>query len=332
MGRALILAGGRITGIAWESGVLAGLEAGGFDTQTWDLVVGTSAGAYVGARLTGDGSPGPLFTVQTSGNDAWEESELTVLFGTGYVRAMRLARRPLLGWVGLVWLGNFIVGLLMRYAIRHGWRATARLAMALGPGRRHKAGPRDVLTTIGALANLSRKSPTVLIGNWEHALGVGRPWPATRLIATAIDTTDGTRKLFEASSGVPLVDAISASTCLPGLLAPVRLLGRRYIDGGIVSPTNADVATGHEEVWIISPSTEASTEEGLHREVTDLRSGGARVQVISPSPASRQALPSGFGSLDPVRRMAAARAGYEDGRAAAAAAAADLAIPGRNAR
>lgn len=69
MGRALILAGGGITGIAWESGVLAGLEAGGFDTQTWDLVAGTSAGAYVGARLTGDGSPGPLFTVQTSGND-----------------------------------------------------------------------------------------------------------------------------------------------------------------------------------------------------------------------------------------------------------------------
>ncbi len=39
MGRALILAGGGITGIAWASGVLAGLEAGGFDTQTWDLVV-----------------------------------------------------------------------------------------------------------------------------------------------------------------------------------------------------------------------------------------------------------------------------------------------------
>ena len=35
MGRALILAGGGITGIAWESGVLAGLEAGGFDSQTY---------------------------------------------------------------------------------------------------------------------------------------------------------------------------------------------------------------------------------------------------------------------------------------------------------
>ena len=317
MRRALILAGGGITGIAWESGVLAGLAAGGFDTQTWDLVVGTSAGAYVGARLTGDASPGPLFTVQTSGNDAWEESELIVLFGPGYVRTMRLARRPLLGWVGLIWLGNLIVRLLMRHAIHHGWRATARLAMTLGPGRRDKADPGDVLTTVGAIANLSRKSPTVLIGNWEHALGTGRPWPATRLITTAIDTTDGSRKLFEASSGVPLVDAISASTCLPGLLAPVRLLGRRYIDGGIVSPTNADVATGHQEIWIISPSAEDS----LHREVADLRSGGARVHVISPSSSSREALPSGFGSLDPVRRLAAARAGYEDGRAAAAAAA-----------
>ena len=60
-----MLAGGGITRIAWESGVLAGLAAGGIDTQDWDLVVGTSAGAFVGARLTGDGSPEPLFAIQS---------------------------------------------------------------------------------------------------------------------------------------------------------------------------------------------------------------------------------------------------------------------------
>jgi NTE family protein len=51
--------------MAWESGVLAGLSAGGLDTRRWDLVVGTSAGAFVGARLLGDGSPDPLFAIQT---------------------------------------------------------------------------------------------------------------------------------------------------------------------------------------------------------------------------------------------------------------------------
>ena len=180
-----------------------------------------------------------------------------------------------------------------------------------------------MLVKVGAVANLSRKSPTVLIGNWEHALGEGRPWPATRLITTAIDTNDGSRMLFEASSGVPLVDAVSASTCLPGLLAPMRIHGRRYMDGGVLSPTNADIAAGHDEVWIVSPSDGDS----LQREVAELRSGGALVHIVQPSAASRGALPSGFGSLDPVRRLAAARAGHADGRAAAAA---ELGLVGRS--
>ena len=315
MGRALILAGGGITGIAWESGVLAGLEAADFDTQTWDLVVGTSAGAYVGARLTGDGSPEPLFAVQTSGNDAYEEAELRVLFGPGFVRTLRLSRMPLLRWVRGIWLANFVATTVARYAIRHGWRSTFRLGYTLGPGRA-KANPRDVLVSVGWVANLSRKSPTTLIGNWEHALGAERPWPATRLITTGIDTAKGARILFEASSGVSLVRAVSASTCLPGLLAPVRLLGRSYMDGGVISSTNADIATGHNEVWIVTPSDS----DALQREVVDLRSSGAIVHIILPSPTSQEALPSGFGSLDPVRRLAAARAGYADGRAAAVAA------------
>ncbi|WP_305786860.1 patatin-like phospholipase family protein [Symbioplanes lichenis] len=46
--RALVLGGGGITGIAWELGLLAGL---GLTLAEDDLVVGTSAGAYVGALL-----------------------------------------------------------------------------------------------------------------------------------------------------------------------------------------------------------------------------------------------------------------------------------------
>ncbi|OZM72793.1 hypothetical protein CFN78_14365 [Amycolatopsis antarctica] len=47
--RALVLGSGGITGIAWELGVLAGLAERGVDLGTADLVVGTSAGAVVGA-------------------------------------------------------------------------------------------------------------------------------------------------------------------------------------------------------------------------------------------------------------------------------------------
>ncbi len=49
--RALVLGGGGVTGIAWEVGVLAGLQAAGADLRGADTVIGTSAGAFVGAAL-----------------------------------------------------------------------------------------------------------------------------------------------------------------------------------------------------------------------------------------------------------------------------------------
>lgn len=49
--RALVLGGGGLVGIAWESGVLLGLRDGGVDARGADLVVGTSAGSMVGVRV-----------------------------------------------------------------------------------------------------------------------------------------------------------------------------------------------------------------------------------------------------------------------------------------
>ncbi len=48
--RALVLGSGGTTGLAWQAGVLAGLADAGIDLGA-DLVVGTSAGALLGARL-----------------------------------------------------------------------------------------------------------------------------------------------------------------------------------------------------------------------------------------------------------------------------------------
>ena len=49
--RALVLGGGGPVGIAWESGLLAGLAQAGIDLGQADFIVGTSAGSFVGARL-----------------------------------------------------------------------------------------------------------------------------------------------------------------------------------------------------------------------------------------------------------------------------------------
>jgi NTE family protein len=51
-GRALVLGGGGVTGVAWELGILTGLADNGTDLTAADLVVGTSAGSVVGAQVT----------------------------------------------------------------------------------------------------------------------------------------------------------------------------------------------------------------------------------------------------------------------------------------
>jgi NTE family protein len=64
-GRALVLGGGGLSGIAWETGVLAGLAAGGVDVTTADYVLGTSAGATVTAQIGSGLSVAELFDRQT---------------------------------------------------------------------------------------------------------------------------------------------------------------------------------------------------------------------------------------------------------------------------
>jgi NTE family protein len=63
-GRALVLGGGGITGIAWEWGMLAGLAAAGVDLAAADLVVGTSAGSVVGAQVAGGVDPEARYAAQ----------------------------------------------------------------------------------------------------------------------------------------------------------------------------------------------------------------------------------------------------------------------------
>lgn len=48
--RALVLGGGGITGIGWQVGVLAGLGDEGVDLRDANIVIGTSAGSFVGTN------------------------------------------------------------------------------------------------------------------------------------------------------------------------------------------------------------------------------------------------------------------------------------------
>ena len=54
---------------------------------------------------------------------------------------------------------------------------------------------------------------------------------------------------------MPISKAVSASTALPMIYKPVRIGNREYIDGGLVSTTNLDVAVerGAKFIVVVNP-------------------------------------------------------------------------------
>jgi NTE family protein len=57
-------------------------------------------------------------------------------------------------------------------------------------------------------------------------------WPDRSLVIAAVDAMPGELARFDRNSGVPLVDAVTASCAVPGVWPPATIGGRRYIDGG----------------------------------------------------------------------------------------------------
>lgn len=133
-------------------------------------------------------------------------------------------------------------------------------------------------------------------------------WPARRLVITAVDAATGERTAFDDTSGVRLLDAVGASCAVPGIYPPVTIDSTRWIDGGVHSSANADLATGYERVVIVAPmAAGGGPVAGPRAQGEQLARRGARVCVLTPDRAARAAF--GRNVLDPAKRADAARAG-----------------------
>jgi NTE family protein len=140
-------------------------------------------------------------------------------------------------------------------------------------------------------------------------------WPAAPLVVTAVDAATGEFATFDAASGVSLVDAVGASCAVPGVWPPVTIGGRRYVDGGMRSTANVDLAAGYEQVVVIAPLPKGVGRiTGVARQVAGLP-GSPSVAVIVPDRAALKAI--GRNLLDPASRQPAARAGHAQAAAEA---------------
>ena len=134
----------------------------------------------------------------------------------------------------------------------------------------------------------------------------GHPWP-DRFFCTAVDTATAEFVVWERGSAADLQHAVASSCAVPMVCPPVTIDGRRYMDGGVRSPLNADLAKGNDAVLVVSvttlstpapPASSASTglaaSDGsgsgagplvpaIADEFSALSSSGAAVMTIEPN-------------------------------------------------
>jgi NTE family protein len=170
---------------------------------------------------------------------------------------------------------------------------------------------------IGALALATATVPEVAR---RTAIAARLPlpdWPDRTVLLPAVDAESGELMVFTRDSGASLTDAVAASCAVPGVWPPVTIGGRRYIDGGVRSATNADLAAGCDRVLIITPTLEDTPQPwgSLDEEIGQLRP--AAVHVVHADTDSLAAF--GLNPLSPATRPPSARAGRAAGQAQAAA-------------
>jgi NTE family protein len=287
---ALVLGGGGAAGNAWEIGIIAGLAEAGLDmTEAADLVVGTSAGATAAAQVRSGMPPADL---------------LASVLSPPVQPAGQNRERPPSPPMATVFERMRAIGAAATSA--------ADLQRAMG------AFGLESDSTLEPGAGQRRATVAARLPR--------REWPERPMIVVAVNAHTGELAAFDRDSGVDLVDAVTASTALPGLVPTVSIKGTRYIDGGVRSLDNADLASGYANVVVLSPlggrsqtPPEAGQFEGLRRppgadlasQVEGLRKQGSRVEVITPDADSRAAM--GTNQMDPATRIPAARAGFAQG-------------------
>jgi NTE family protein len=168
--------------------------------------------------------------------------------------------------------------------------------------------PNELRRAIGEVA-LAASTVEEAVRRAVIAARLPRPdWPARDLRIVAVDAHTGDPVVFDRAAGVGLVDAVAASCAVPGVWPPVTVNGTRYMDGGVRTMTNADLAAGYQRVLVLAPLDEAA----VHEQVAEL----GRAALIQPDEASLAAF--GTNLLAPSTRTPAAQAGRGQGVAEAA--------------
>jgi len=278
--RALVLAGGGLAGIAWETGILRGIAdespATAEAVLSADVLVGTSAGSTVAAQL-----------ISSLGIDALFE------------RQLETSTTEINPYVGIEEITELFLTAMTQ------------------PGSKT-----EKLQRIGSVALATETVPEIVRREViEHRLPE-HDWPERVLRISAIDTATGELVTLDRNSGVNLVDAVAASCAVPGVWPPVTIGGSRYMDGGVGSTVNLDLAADCDVVVALLPQGRTSPSPFGTGAVEEVDSFPGSVYAVFADDESLAAF--GANPLDPACREPSAKAGREQGRRVAGEVAAFL--------
>lgn len=293
----LVLGAGGTVGAAFHRGAVRAMTDLGFDPRQAEVVVGTSAGSIVAASLRrrpgrGPGAAGAEPTGGVAGDRAAADSTEATPAVDSPVQVRRLVPR--------------------RAAALQLWRRPRQAlnAALLWP---------EFAVGRTSIEFLRDELPTQY-----------RRWPDAALYIVAVRRSDGRRVVF-GRSGEPRTDvgaAVAASCAIPGYFAPITIDGVDYVDGGLHSPTNADVlADASLDLVIVSSPLSVQLRSVCRRvdlplrlmfhgylreEIWVLRQRQTRVVTIEPDAAVLRA--SGLNMMDGRTVHEVEERAYELGR------------------
>jgi NTE family protein len=289
----LVLGVGGILGEAWMWGYLGGAQrSSGEDFRRAKQLIGTSAGSIVAARLAG-------------GEDPRRGEERVRWDGE-----VEPERRP----------GT------LRTALERASRGSLGAISPLAAPALSAATPGGALARAALLARVP--AGRIELNDLRSRVEALAPEFDGRLTIVAVDRGSGRRVAF-GTDGAPeasVADAVAASCAVPGLFAPVRIGDREYVDGGVWSPTNLDLARAGsgDRVLCLVPTAAMGTAPALAlrglaagwRLATSVESAAARrrgagVEIVGPDAGAARAIGSDL--MNPSRRARVLAEGFRQG-------------------
>ena len=235
---ALVLGGGGFTGGVYEIGALRALDllAVNSTVNDFDVYVGTSAGAFVGSMVANGVTPEEMMRVLNKALPSpIERPTLRTLLRPNYG-----------GWTRRLGLLPLRAAAMVRHVARNLGEVSMMdvatgLAEGLPTGMYHNRGIEQYMREV--LAHPERTNDFRELD------------PELYLVVTDLDTAERIVIGRDEWIDVPISQAVAASGALPIVYEPYELRGHQFIDGGIASTTNVDIAVeaGAKFIVVINP-------------------------------------------------------------------------------